>query len=307
MGWRVVAALVALGAYTQATPQQPPRFRSFADAVQVDVQVMRGGRPVAGLTAANFELRDTNVPQKVEAVVVEDVPVNVILALDVSGSVKGKTIENLTAAAQAAVQALTSDDRAAVLTFSQSVALATSWTRDADTLKTAIVRPPAAGGTALYDALVSAIAIREQRPGRTLVLLFTDGNDTTSWLDARAVLDAASRSDIVVYAVSPTALAAGREAAATLDKWLQDDPTLFPYAFLGRLAEDTGGERVALANERDLPGVFTRAIADFKSRYVLTFSPTGVPKTGWHPIEVKLKGKSGTVRARRGYSRKRSA
>ncbi len=54
---------------------------------------------------------------------------------------------------------------------------------------------------------------------------------------------------------------------------------------------------------RDLSQVFARIIQAFKTRYVLTYAPAGVSAPGWHPIEVKLKGREGAVRARKGYFR----
>ena len=81
-------ALVALA----PVQEQRSRFRSTAQAVQVDVQVLDGKKPVAGLTAADFELFDSGVAQIIKAVTVEDVPVSVLMALDVSGSVKGEAL-----------------------------------------------------------------------------------------------------------------------------------------------------------------------------------------------------------------------
>src|SRR3990172_8345052 len=72
-------ALCACLASTSLVGQQAPRFRVKVDAVQVDVSVVRGSRPVAGLTAANFELRDSGVVQQVKAVTLEDVPLHLVL------------------------------------------------------------------------------------------------------------------------------------------------------------------------------------------------------------------------------------
>ncbi len=57
-----------------------------------------------------------------------------------------------------------------------------------------------------------------------------------------------------------------------------------------------------MTSTRDLPATFARIVGDFKSRYLLSFTPTGVPAGGWHPLEVKLKGRAGTIRARPGYT-----
>ncbi len=68
------------------------------------------------------------------------------------------------------------------------------------------------------------------------------------------------------------------------------------------MAEETGGELLYVTSTRDLPAAFARIVGDFKSRYLLSFTPTGVPAGGWHPLEVKLKGRTGTIRARPGYA-----
>jgi VWFA-related protein len=305
----VAGALLWSGAFGA---RQAPRFGSGADAVLVDVRVMRGAAPVVGLSAEHFELRDSGVKQTVEAVAVGDVPVSLLLVLDVSGSVRGQALTDLKQAARAAVAALAVDDQALVLTFSDRIDLRAPWTVDRGRLEDAIERIDAAGGTALFDALSAAIALRQRAVGRTLLLLLTDGRDTASWFDAHAIVDAIQRSDLVVYAVSPPprqplrSTRSGPDTMAERAAWIrlfQAEPALFPEAFLEIVAEDSGGDLLHATASADLPGAFARVVADFKSRYLLTYSPRGVPGGGWHPIDVRLRGVSGTVTARRGYSR----
>jgi Ca-activated chloride channel family protein len=292
--------------------QQPSRFRSSADAVLVDVQVKARGKPVAGLTAADFELRDSGVLQEIQAVALEDVPISVLLALDTSASVRGEALEHLKDAARAAIAALRRDDQAALLAFSEKIRLSSEWTTDRAALVKAVGSLEAEGSTSLYDAVVTGVGLRERAKGRTVVIVFTDGRDTTSWLGAHAAIQAAQRSDVVVYAVSAAVPIVGENATDlgramtlrnSLRAWFESDPELYPYAFLEKLTEQTGGELTYVSSTRDLSRVFASIVADFKSRYLLTFAPKGVPPSGWHPIEVKLKGKTGNVTARRGYSR----
>ncbi len=275
-----------------------PRFRSSADAVRVDVQVRRGSKPIAGLTAADFELRDNRVVQQIQALAIEDVPVSLFLALDTSSSVKGTMLDRLGAAAHAAVNALGSDDQAALVTFSQRVARAGSLTRDRGVIGAAIDRMSAQGSTALRDAIFAATALRERASGRVILLVFTDGVDTASWLDPRSVVEAALRSDLVIYAVSTNSLRMDRQK-----DWYDDEPELFPGPFLSDLTERTGGELIEVKDGAQLPRTFAKIVSDFKSRYLLTYSPRNVPAGGWHPIEVKLKNRRGDVTARRGYWR----
>lgn len=293
--------------------QNPPaRFRSGVDAVRVDVQARQGSRSIPGLTAADFELRDSGVVQEIQAVATNDLPLTLLLALDTSSSVEGERLTHLKAAARSAVAALTSDDRAALLTFTQRVSRQATPTRDRAALHQAIERMGAIGSTSMNDAIFAAIALREKLEGRVVLLVFTDGLDTTSWLGTRQVLDAAMRSDLVVYAVSISEVfvaSGGNDAGAVihrravLKRWYEADPDLFPQGFLDDITERSGGEAFYVRDGAALAPAFARIVADFKSRYLLTYSPKNVPAAGWHPIEVKLKTRRGTVQARRGYWR----
>jgi hypothetical protein len=101
-----------LGLAIAAAPQAPRRFYSTADAVRVDTPVLDGRRPVGGLTAADFELRDTGVPQQIDDVQIVEVPFSMMLALDTSSSMQ-VGLPRLREAARAAVAALRPADRGA--------------------------------------------------------------------------------------------------------------------------------------------------------------------------------------------------
>ncbi len=308
------AALVALVA--MLVPPQTV-FRSGVDAVRVDVLVTRGGRPVAGLTASDFELRDSGVRQQIEAVALEDVPLHLLLALDMSASMAGEPLRHLKEAAHAAVGSLGANDRVSLLAFSHVVQKRMSWSGNAATIGGVIDSLEAGGSTSLTDAAFAALAMRESVDGRMLLLLFTDGLDTASWLDPLAVVDAAKRTDLVVDAVrldSPANQTNQRRGNLlprdtpamvqnTMYRWFLEEPRLFRQQFLPTLADETGGELIVASQSRDLRGVFVKIVSEFKTRYVLTYSPQNVPPSGWHPLEVKLTDKKGEVRARRGYTR----
>jgi VWFA-related protein len=311
------AVLACCALMSGSAAQQAPRFRSGADAVQVDVQVKVKGRPVRGLTAADFELTDSGVRQQVKVVTYEDVPVSLMLVLDVSASVRGRALDDLKAAAHTAVSALRPIDQAALLSFSQRVTVVSPWTTDRSAIARAIDSLAAKGRTSLYDAVFTAVGLRDGATGRVATLVFTDGTDTASWLDAPAVVRSAADGDLVVYAVSSESGLVAFSPARTLRlgpgtpqvlstslfQWFDLEPALFPYAFLEKLTDVTGGETIYVRSGRDLGNAFTGIVGDLKARYLLTYAPVDVPAPGWHPIEVKLKGKAGEVRARRGYSR----
>jgi VWFA-related protein len=301
----VVAAAALLAGITAAA-QQP--FRVGVDAVRVDVMVRDGNRPVAGLTLADFELRDSGVVQQVDAVSFEDAPLSVLLALDTSRSVAGQPLQHLKQAAAAVNALLRPGDRAAVLAFSQEVDLASDWDATREQTDYAIARAEAAGSTALHDAVFVALTLRDPQPGRPLVLVFTDGDDTASWLPGRTVLDLARRSDAVVYGVGLYS-STSRQTGYLVDfrSGLQPDiPPVLPSelrkSFLRVLADETGGKYLDTDRSDRLREAFVQILTEFRGRYWLTYVPKGVEAGGWHPIEVKVR-KKGTVTARRGYQR----
>jgi Ca-activated chloride channel homolog len=247
------------------------------------------------------------VTQRIDSIAFEDVPLSVMIALDTSDSLTGPALEDLRDAASAATRLLRSTDRAALLTFTHSLSLQAGWTNNHLQLEAALQSVSAAGATSLHDAAYAAITFNDDQPGRRLVLLFSDGQDMSSWLPGQFALDAARRSDAVVYAVGLVS-ARDRTPGYRLDfrSGVQPpvpavQPSLLPELFLSALAADTGGAFLTTDRSDKLRETFVRIIDEFRTRYLLTYTPRGVEGNGWHPIEVKLKGKRGTVVARRGY------
>ena len=298
-----VLALTAVG----PVPTAGQTFRSGVDAVAVDVLVTRGRNAVSGLTADDFTVLDNGVRQDVAAVFVEEVPVTLLLVLDTSGSVRGAPLRRLLAAAEAAGEALRPGDRVGLMTFSDKLRLAVEPPAPPADLPAALGRVRAGGATALYDATFAALALRDRTVGRTVALVFSDGYDTASWLEPPDVLDAARRSDVVVYAVRHDRLAQEgwqqREGRGLASRWFVDDPHLFRQEYLAQLAADTGGSVYVAADLERLREVFERVVDEFRSRYLLTYTPQGVEAGGWHELEVRVRGRGRRVQARRGYLR----
>jgi Ca-activated chloride channel family protein len=283
-------------------------FRAGVDAVQVDVLVTRGGRPVAGLTADDFELRDNGVLQEVTAVALEDVPVTLTLVLDVSESVEGRPLEHLRSAIAAAAEALSNADRLGLFTFSHHVGLASEPTTALEQVRSAAASVKAGGATALYDATFASLMMRARIQGRMVLLVFSDGDDTASWIDPRAVITAAQRSDVVVYGVTLERFTQrdNLDAVKRIQRerqWFLEEPWLYGRQFLPLLTVETGGSLLVAERTDSLRETFVRVVNDFKSRYILTYTPEGVESGGWHAIDVRLKGQRADITARRGYLR----
>jgi len=300
-----VASAMALIIVVTGRSVNTQRFKSGIIGVRVDVLVTHGKVLVRGLTARDFELRDEGVLQNVSEIEVEQIPLNLILAFDTSGSVAGDRLRSLVQAGQSLLDRLRPDDRVALVSFATRVRLLAPLTPSRQQIQGAFATLAAQGATSLRDAAFAALALRDADPVRTLVLIFSDGADTASWLGSSAVIEAAKRTDAVVYAV---AIAEQRNAYAISAKSgtsgiVQRTVITVEEAgkFLDHLTEETGG-RVMFANSnKDLRATFTQTLAEFRDRYVLSYTPTGVSPTGWHRLDVKLKGKSGKVTARRGY------
>jgi VWFA-related protein len=122
--------------------------------------------------------------------------------------------------------------------------------------------------------------VGESDVGRSLVIVFSDGLDTASWLTADAVVDVAKRSDVVVYAVSVRS---------------PQKPD-----FLRDLTSTTGGRLLEVEKTTSLDAIFLGVLEEFRRRYLVSYTPRGVAPTGWHRLDVRVK-RNATVKARPGY------
>ena len=276
-----LAVAISAAAVVTGSAQQPT-FSSRVDAVRVDVLVKDRGQIVRGLGPRDFEVRDEGVLQEVDLVRLEQVPLNVILGFDVSESVNGERLEHLLERRRARFsQRLVGDDRAALLTFSHAVRLRQELTRDIPRVRQALDDVIPAGQTSLVDGTSAAIALSGSDVGRSLLIVFSDGVDTASFLSPDVVLQSARRADVVGYGVAIRS---------------RISPT-----FLKELGSLTGGSVIEIESTKDLSQTFLGILDEFRERYLLSYSPRGVPATGWHRLDVRVKGRRATVSARAGY------
>ena len=270
-----------------ASARQQPVFRTSVEGVSVTVSVRKGGAPVAGLTAADFEIFDNGVPQKISAFTVEALPVDVTLLLHVSRSIAGYRLEWLRSSVREAAGLLKADDRLRLIAVQHALRelapLQGGQRPDVETLV-------ATGGTALYDALAASLMRPSQADRRQLVIAFTTGVDTISVLGLDAVESIAGLADAVVHLVVPVAGSAGARKSLLADA-----------APLSNLVARTGGQVFPADADAPIGGAFTRAIEEFRTSYVLRYVPQRVTRDGWHDISVTVKGGPFEIRARKGY------
>jgi Ca-activated chloride channel family protein len=292
-----VLAFALVAAWSGQAPP-PPTFTAGVESVYVDVFVTDGGRPVVGLTASDFELRDNGVRQPAELVAVESLPLTTFLVLDTSGSVSGDKLLRLQAAGRALLGGLRAGDEASLVTFDQEVEVRVPPTSDRKRLERAVGGIQPGGSTALYDALYSGTLLASGR-GRSLLVLFTDGEDNLSWLDADQVQRVLLESNVLVQAVGIVPTEKGTSFRGTLGA---RQPTEAPHVrTLRRLAEVTGGRFWSAASPERLAGAFLAILEAMKTRYVLKFEPERARRDGLHELEVKLLRRRGKVHCRRAY------
>ena len=279
----VAVLLAGLGA--GPAQEEPLVFRAEVELVRVEVLVSRKGEPVRGLTAEHFTLRDNGVPQQLHPITFEEAPVDALLVLDMSASVIGSKLFALREAAGAFLDGLAPADRAALVAFQQSVSMAIPLTGEISQVRFGLDTATGGGSTALHDAVYVALRQSDPSDRRTAVLVFSDGLDNASWLSAEEVVEAARRTEAVVYGVD------ARE-------W--GDPS---HPFLKDVARATGGRVWRVEKMDDLKARILDVLGDIRARYLLTYNPTAVEAGGWHRLEVELRGAKGDVLARPAYYR----
>lgn len=263
-----------------AWPQEPA-FSTKVEAVRVDVLVTEKGQPLRGLQAADFEVLDNGVAQAVNLISFEQVPLNLVLIFDFSDSVVGERLEHLRAGASRLLRGLKPDDQAGLITFNHLVVRGSALTARRDQVEQALGKTLEPGETSLVDAVYAGMIMGASDAGRPLLIVFSDGLDTASWLTGDVVLDTARQSDGVVYGVA---------AGGT--------PRM---AFLHDLTELTGGTLLDAGSTENLGATFERILDEFRQRYLISYTPAGVAGSGWHRLDVRVRGHVVTVKARPGY------
>lgn len=280
------AGLVCLCLMVRSMYAQPAAFRSSVDLVKVNALVTERGRPIAGLTAEDFEVLDNGVPQRVQVDALQDVPIDVVLVVDASGSIGGDAAR-LERAAQSVIADLRAEDRVAAVRFTHRVEVLARLTRDHALVRSGLTMLPAPGAyTSAIDALFTGLTIADPMGQPTLVLVVSDGLDTASWLDADTLLSVAARSAATVSIVRP---ARGVN---------------FPVrSVFRRVSESTAGELFDAGGTDALERALKRALARFRTRYELYYTSTAT-HAGWHRIEIKIRRRPrAAVHARPGYYR----
>jgi len=295
----LATAIFATRASTAVSQQEPAAtFRAGADVVSVEASVRRDKRPVAGLKIVDFQLLDNGVAQQISDMSYERLPIDVTVVLDVSASVTGSVLDQLRQSVRQLKADLGSTDRLKLVAFNMQVRRLADFDAPASAADAAFASLSGRGSSAIFDSVAVQLASPTPSGRRHLIVLFTDGQDSSSITDPEMLFDVAKRTTSTVDIVLASAVA---ERSASPFARSPGRPPITIGRMYDQLARETGGIVVTSTPGENLASTFRRTLADFRSSYVLFFTPQGVDRSGSHTIDVRVKQDGAEVRARRGY------
>ncbi|MEX2273609.1 MAG: VWA domain-containing protein [Vicinamibacterales bacterium] len=292
--------LTAVGITASIPPARAQVFRSGIDLVSVDVSVKSGNRVVTGLTAADFRLYDNGVLQQVEAVAIEDVPIDVTIFHDTSVSQSAR-VDSLKRDIITVAGLLRPGDRIRLLTFDDQVQDAFGWQPagskpDVSRVKMGRISP-------VYDALFAALLHKPETGRRHMVLALTDAEDAGGVISIETLAAVADRSEAVLHLVSLDEARTQEGLRGVIRQWNPTRAARTEVQMVEKIVPHTGGvvhDEPIFRNH--VVSSFKKAFDDFRQSYVLRYSAKGVARGGWHELKVDVaKPGTYTVRARRGY------
>ena len=298
----VVAASVALVSAValagQAPDRQRPAFRAGVDIVSLNVTVVDGtSRYVTDLEKGDFLVFEDGVRQDVTFFNKRQQPIALSLLLDSSASMEDK-LHTLQQAATSFVRTLGTDDVAQVVDFDSRVEIRQAFTGDKAKLEEAIMYTAAGGSTSLHNAIYISLkelakirAQSEDDVRRRALVVFSDGEDTSSLVSFEEVLELAKRSETAIYAI------ALRSPDVSQSKGFREAEFV-----MRQLAQETGGRSFFPSRIEDLTGVYAQIADELSSQYTIGYTSKNPLRNGaWRRVIVQVSRPNATPRTKRGY------
>ena len=302
----VAAALLLTGIVVRAqqppavpsvSPRQAPAFRAGVDVVSLNVTVLDGAqRYVTDLDQSAFRVLEDGRRQELTFFSRRQHPVALSLLLDSSASME-QHLPTLQSAATDFVRRLKPNDIAQVIDFDSTVEIRQPFTGNQGDLEQAIGRVRAGGSTSLYNAVYIALrelqkvrAVAEEEVRRQALVVFSDGEDTSSLISFEELRDTARRSETAIYTIALR----GNDTRKT-------DFQDAEYA-MRTLAQDTGGRSFFPSQISDLTGVYEQIADELGSQYTLGYASLNPRRDGaWRRIAVVVDRPNVRTRAKQGY------
>jgi len=262
----------------QINIEQFPEIRIYITAAD------ERGTPLKGLTASNFSVQEDGATAQVKRVLPleqGEEPISVILAIDRSGSMKGKPIRDARQAAVNFVGEMRGIDRVGVVSFDDHVAVISRLSSDKGALGKAIERITVGRDTALNDAIVKALGLLSPFTGRRAVVVLTDGKENRSTATRKVAIDKAIEIGVPVITVG-----LGEEVDATA---------------LEAIAGRTGGSAFFAQESGELPNLYRAIARQLINQYRVTLQSGKSLDSGWHRLRVQLKASKGKAEVERLY------
>ncbi|QUV96068.1 VWA domain-containing protein [Chloracidobacterium aggregatum] len=249
------------------------------------------GLPVQNLSDTDFEIYEDGQLQVISRVGrQDDQPLRLTLLLDISASVRNRLKFEQEAALDFFRRVLRPQDRAAFYAFNHDVYLRQDLTSSLSALETAVRGLEARGATALYDAIFIAARRLEREPGRRVIIVVSDGQNTVSRVTRERALEEVNRTDAIIFGICP------------IIRTEYDDFLPPPDNDFDLLCRQTGGRVFMVTSLSELTTGFAQLEAELRAQYVLSYYSSNDARDGrFRRIEVRVKRPGVTVRARSGY------
>jgi Ca-activated chloride channel family protein len=295
--WSLAIAACAMLAGVVSAQQDRPAFRAAIDIVSLNVVVTDGANHyVTDLDQPDFTIFEDGVKQEVSFFSRRQQPIALSLLLDSSASMEEK-LPTLQAAASNFVRRLKANDMAQVIDFDSRVEVRQAFSGNQTELLAAIDQTAAGGSTSLHNAIYIALkelrkvrAVSEDDVRRQALVVFSDGEDTSSLVSFEEVLDLAKRSETSIYAIA-------LRGVDTQSKGFREAEYV-----MKTLATATGGRSFFPARIEDLSGVYNQIADELASQYTIGYTSKNARRDGaWRRIIVQLARPNVTPRAKPGY------
>lgn len=271
--------------------------------IRVDVNLVHvlatvkdsGGQLVGSLSKDDFTILDNDVAQEISVFERRtEQPLSIALLVDTSGSTAKDLkyeVDSITRFLRALFSEGNPQDAVALYAFNYQVTTESYFTHNAAPLERRLRTLHGEAGTSLYDAIYLTSRELEGRDGRHVMVIVTDGGDTTSNVDFHAALEAAQLADTAIYPIQvvPIPVDAGRNIGGE-------------HALI-TLSLGTGGHVFLPTLGDEMDAAFTHLIEDLRTQYLLAYYPKDVPltKNRFHRLEVRVRNPRLQVLARNGY------
>jgi Ca-activated chloride channel family protein len=256
------------------------------EVVQVTATVTDGsGRFVKGLTRDQFRVKEDGVLQRITAFAGENIPLEIVVAVDVSQSMT-ESMPTLKAAVGTFLRALRPDDQVTLVAFNDNIFTLARRSTDPAARVRAVERLAPWGGTALFDAMLTALNTVGKQPGRRSVVVFSDGEDQNSVATLKRVEARLETSDATIYTIGLGRSVRDRALAGVM----------------ARMSDVSGGRAFLIDDIRELDKVFSDIVEELSNQYLLSYGSSNDARDGsWRRIAVELKDGKHHVRHRQGY------